>query len=426
MADFRIEPSRLQGSVVIPPSKSHTMRAVLLAALSEGVSRIEGFLDSPDVHAMIHAVRLLGAEVIIDNTLLRIRGCGGKLCTADDVIQCGNSGQVLRFIGAIAGLNSTYTLLTGDASIRHNRLATPLLSALKQLGAFAASSRGDGHAPLLIKGPFSKDQARLSGQDSQPVSGLIIAAAYAPHPIELFVDEPGETPWIDLTLHWLDKLGISYVAKDYTYYRLQGNAKTQGFTFKVPGDMSTAAFPIAAALVTGSSLIVYNIDRDDVQGDKALIDVLQQMGARIHYDPYAKALHIEASASLQGMQIDVNACIDALPILAVVGCFAEGSTELVNAEIARKKESDRIACIAQELRKMGASLEEKPDGLVIYPSKLYGAELQAHHDHRIGMSLCVAALAADSPSILRGVECIGKSYTDFPMDFRSMGAKIEE
>jgi 5-enolpyruvylshikimate-3-phosphate synthase len=161
-----------------------------------------------------------------------------------------------------------------------------------------------------------------------------------------------------------------------------------------------------------------------VQGDKAMIDLLQQMGARIHYDPNAKALHVERNSSLQGKRIDVNACIDALPILAVVGCFSEGVTELVNAEIARKKESDRIACIAHELRKMGASIEEKPDGLVIYPAKLHGAELQAHRDHRIGMSLCVAALAASSPSLIRGVECIDKSYRNFAFDFQSLGAKI--
>jgi 3-phosphoshikimate 1-carboxyvinyltransferase len=424
MADFRIEPSCLKGSVTVPASKSHTMRAILFACLSEGISRIEGYLDSPDVQAMIHAVCLLGAEVNSEGDILHVRGWNGHFRAAEDVIQCGNSGQVLRFVGAVAGLIPAYTVLTGDVSVRHNRPAAPLLSALQQLGAFAVSSRGDGHAPLLIKGPFAKDKARLDGQDSQPVSGLLIASAYAPHPIELFVDNPGEKPWIDMTLHWLGKLGISYVAQDYSYYRMQGSAKTKGFAFRVPGDLSTAAFPIAAALVTGSSLAVHNIDLDDVQGDKQIIALLQQMGARIHYDSDAKVLHIEKGAALQGARIDVNAFIDALPILAVVGCFAEGVTEIVNAQGARKKESDRIFCIAQQLRKMGAVIEEKHDGLLIYPSELRGAELDAHRDHRIAMSLSVAALAARGPSTIRGVECIAKSYPDFAVDFQKIGAKI--
>ena len=424
MADFRIEPSCLKGDVIVPPSKSHTMRAILFAALSEGISRIEQFLDSPDTQAMIDAVRLLGAEVDRESAILHIHGCAGKPRIAGDVIHCGNSGQVLRFIGALSGLIPQYTILTGDASIRHNRPVKPLLDAMQQLGAFAASSRGDGHAPILIKGPFSNREATLDGQDSQPVSGLLIASAFAPHPIELHVINPGEKPWIDLTLHWFDKLGISYDVKDYTYYRMQGGAQTMGFDFTVPGDFSTAAFPIAAALLTDSELTLHNIDGDDVQGDKAIIPVLELMGARFISDKAKQTLRMEKGTPLNGMRIDVNDLIDALPILAVIGCFAAGRTEIVNAAIARKKESDRIVCMAHELKKMGAHIEERPDGLVIHQSKLHGAELDAHRDHRIAMSLSVAALAADGPSIIHGVECIDKTYPHFYRDFEGLGAKI--
>jgi len=424
MADFQIGPSTLSGSFAIPSSKSHTLRAILFGALGKGTSRIEQFLVSPDTDAMIEAVRQLGAKVKKEGHLLEIHGFGGKPQIPDDVIQCGNSGQVLRFIGALAGLLPSYTLLTGDFSIRHNRPVRPLLDALQQLGAFAVSSREDGHAPIVIKGPFLKSSATLDGADSQPISGLLIAAAFAPHPIELYITNPGEKPWIDLTLHWLRKLGIVYQAKDYIHYRIDGGSQISGFSYRVPGDFSSAAFPIAAALITNSELTLCNMDMDDVQGDKAILAVLQQMGAQFILDKSQKKLVIEKRHRLKGIRIDVNDFIDALPILAVIGCFAEGETEIVNAAIARKKESDRISCIASELKKMGAKIEERPDGLIIQQAKLHGARLNTYHDHRLAMSLSVAAMAAKNESLIQGVECIDKTYPSFLSDFRNAGAHI--
>jgi 3-phosphoshikimate 1-carboxyvinyltransferase len=425
MADVTIEPSQLHGSLTIPPSKSHSLRAILFAAMARGSSRIEQYLPSPDSMSMIQAVHLLGAKVRIEGQNLVIDGVAGQPCVAEDVIQCGNSGQVLRFIGAIAGLIPQYTILTGDSSIRHNRPVRPLLEALQQLGVFAVSSRGDGYAPILIKGPMTHRKASLDGQDSQPVSGLLIAGAFAPHPIELTIKEPGEKPWIDLTLDWFRRLNIPYHAENYTRYRMNGSAQVSGFNYIVPGDFSSSAFPIAAALLTHSSLTLHNIDMDDVQGDQAIIDVLQQMGARFIIGNKERTLVVQKGHSLHGMRIDVNNFIDALPILSVIGCFANGRTEIVNAAIARKKESDRIASIACELKKMGAQIEEKPDGLVIYESKLHGAELDSYHDHRIAMSLSVAALGASSPSKIHGIECTAKTYPSFYDDLLAMGAKIK-
>lgn len=424
MVDVRVEPSCLKGDVIIPPSKSHTMRAILFAALSEGVSCIERFLISPDTQAMIDAVCLFGAEIEVTPDVLYIRGCAGKPRAASDVIQCGNAGQVLRFIGALGGLIPEYTILTGDASIRGNRPIKPLLDAMQQLGAFAVASRGGEHAPIIIKGPFSQRVATFDGQDSQPVSGLLIAAAFAPFPIELYVTDPGEKPWIDLTLHWLDKFGIAYEARNYTYYRVEGNSHIPGFRYRVPSDLSTAAFPLAAALLTRSELTLHGIDIDDVQGDKVLFSVLERMGSSVYIDKMQKTLSVGKLDQLQGMRIDANDFSDALPILAVIGCFAHGTTEIVNAQIARKKESDRVACMTRELKKMGARIEEREDGLVIQQSKLHGAVLNAHRDHRIALSLCIAAMAAESPSIIQGVECIDKTYPHFIRDFQSLGARI--
>ncbi len=424
MGNYRIQPSRVKGSLAVPPSKSHTIRAILFGALAEGKSAIRHPLDSPDTDAMIHAVAALGAKIARDKDSLVIEGFGGRPRVPDNVIESGNSGQVLRFIGALGGLMPHYTVITGDASIRHNRPVKPLLSAMAELGAFAESARGDGYAPIIVKGPFTKQKASLEGADSQPVSGLLIAAAFASHPIELTVINPGEKPWIDLTLDWLRKLGIPYSMRDYAWYRMEGGARIQGFSYDVPGDFSTAAFPIAAALLTGSELELANLDMGDVQGDKAIIRVLQEMGAVFDIDSKRRTLKVKKS-HLKGIRIDINDFVDALPILAVVGCFAEGKTEIVNAAIARKKESDRIHAIAHELKKMGAKIEERPDGLVIEHSILRGAVLDTYHDHRLVLSLSVAALAAESPSVVCNVECAAKTYGSFFEDFRGIGARLE-
>lgn len=426
MAKYRISRSRLQGTLTIPASKSHTLRSILFAALAHGSSRIESFLPSPDTNAMIEAVRLLGAKVEIQGESLTIQGFGDKFNVAEDVIQCGNSGQVLRFIGAIAALLPNYTILTGDHSIRHNRPVQPLLDALTKLGATALSSRGDGYAPILIKGPITGRSTTLDGQDSQPVSGLLIAAAFAPHPIEIYVTNPGEKPWIDLTLYWLRRLKIPYHAQNYTHYQMQGNAKIDPFEYRVPGDFSTAAFAIAAALLTQSELLLTNIDMSDIQGDKQIILILEQMGAHFEIDAKQKTLRVLKTAGLRGIRIDVNDFIDTLPILAVIATFAQGTTEITGAAIARKKESDRIHTITQELKKMGANIEERADGVIVQSSNLHSATLHTYHDHRLVLSLSVAALAAEGESTILGVEAAMKTYPNFYQDFLSIGANIQQ
>ena len=396
----------------VPASKSHTLRAILFAALAEGTSCIENFLTSPDTEAMIKAVCALGARVqVLTAGRIKIQGVAGKLQPPNDTIQCGNSGIVLRFIGALAALLPHPTILTGDASIQQRRPAMPLLDALNQLGASAISLKGNGFAPLRIQGPITGRSAVLGGEDSQPVSGLLIAASLAPHSIALHVKNPGEKPWIDLTLHWLRRLGIQYERQGYSYYRLEGNAKIDAFSYAVPGDFSSAAFPIAAALISNTELTLHNLDPEDCQGDKAVLSALEQMGARFEWKD--KNLFVRKGARLKGCRIDVNDFIDALPILAVIGCFAEGRTELIGAAIARKKESDRIHAMETELKKMGARVEETPNGLVIYSSALHGADLQSYNDHRVAMALAIATLGAASSCTIADTACVAKTYPTF-------------
>jgi 3-phosphoshikimate 1-carboxyvinyltransferase len=376
---------------------------------------------------MIRALSQLGASIERRGEQIRVRGTGGELHIPDDVINCGNSGLVLRFVGALAGRLSGYTLLTGDASIRSQRSAQPLLDGLTQLGAWAISTRSNGKAPLAIRGPWAGQKATIEGSDSQPVSGLLIAGAWSPYPLELTVLNPGETPWVDLTLDWLRRLQIPFEAKGHTHYRVEGGADIPGFCYRVPGDFSSAAFPIAAALVTRSRLTVENLDFADPQGDRYVLEILQQMGACFTLDPERGRVEINSSGELCGATIDCNRCIDALPILSVIACFARGTTKIVNAAIARGKESDRIRAMTCELKKMGAHIEELHDGLIVeggFP--LQGASVDSHADHRVAMSLAVAALGARGTTWIQRIDCIRKTYPAFANDLSRVGARLWE
>ena len=393
------------------------MRALLFGLLAKGKSVIHDPLPFPD---MIRACRLLGASV--EEFPDHIEMLGTKINGAKEVIDAGNSGLILRFVGAIAALSSNPILLTGDHSVRTNRLVQPLLDGLTQLGADAYALEGNGKAPISVQGPLQPGQCTIDGHESQPVSGLLIAAAFSSGPTEIFVRHPGELPWVQLTLDWLDRLGIPYTQKNGEYYRLNGHASIEGFSYHVPGDLSSIAFPLAAAILTHSEIVLENVDLADPQGDKRLITLLQQMGARIEVDE--QSVHVRQGGTLSGIQVDINDCVDALPILAVMGCFAEGETVLTGAEIARKKECDRISGIVTELKKMGAQIEERQDGVVVQRSSLKGGQVQSYDDHRMALALAVAGLAAEGKTQVSRVECVSKTFPHFQTQMQKLGAQI--
>lgn len=401
------------------------MRAIFFAMMAHGRSRIHHYLHSPDTDAMIHACQYLGAEITRQQDTLEILGVSGKPKVPTQIINVGNSGQVLRFIGAISGLIDGYTILTGDDSICHRRPVQPLLDGLEQLGCFAKSSKGDGHAPIIIKGPLKHDKILINGMDSQPVSGLLMLAAFAPYPIEINVAQPGEKPWIDLTLDWFKRLNIPFICQNHEYYYMCGGAQISGFEYYVPGDFSSAAFPLCAAAITGQSLSIENIDMRDAQGDKRIVEILIQMGVPIDIFETGLQLRKNPHSKLQGFDLDINDCIDALPILTVLACYASSPSRMRGASVARFKESDRISSIVLELRKMGANLIEHADGLDIMPSKLKGARVLSHHDHRIAMSLAIAGLKAEGCTDIYDTDCIDKSFPDFVKVFQKLGARIE-
>lgn len=418
-----IYPSAISGSIVVPPSKSQTLRAILFASLAKGDSTIHNYLQADDSRAMITACRTLGAKIQIHPNHLHI---SGGIQAAADVIDAKGSGLVLRLIGAVASLLDSYTVITGDDAVRSRRIIQPLLDGLSQLGAFAVSTKHDRLAPIIVRGPLKGGRAVVEGQDSQPISGLLLAAALAKNPSIIEVNHPGETSWIEVTLDWLRRFGIAVKRQQFAYYSLDGGGEITPFIYTVPADYSSAAYPIAAALVTQSELTLCNIDLNDSQGDRELIFLLRSLGAAIEVVESERKIYIYKSGKLSGGSFDINRMIDALPILAVIGCFACSPVVLFNAQAARYKESDRIRAIVQELQKMGAHIEEQSDGLKIFPgSMLKGSILETHADHRIAMSLTVAALAAKGPSQMYQADAVQKTYPSFFMDLKNAGARIE-
>ncbi|MBA3721651.1 MAG: 3-phosphoshikimate 1-carboxyvinyltransferase [Parachlamydiaceae bacterium] len=415
----------LRGTITIPSSKSHSIRAILLGAMAEGKSSIKNALNSPDITQAITAAKQLGAYIEVSNNNLVINGVGGKPCAVDSVIDVGNSGQVLRFVAALTSLNNTHTILTGDHSIRTNRPIQHLLEGLEKLNVSAESITQNGYAPIKVKGPMIAGETTLSGEDSQPVSALLMASAFVDGITTINVKNAGEKPWINLTLSWLDRLGISYTNDEYERYTVNGKSIHKGFTYTVPSDFSSLAFPLVAALITNSEITIENVDMNDIQGDKLIIPLLKEMGGNIVEDPIHKRLHVKRGSKLQGKVIDVNPMIDAIVILAVLGCFANGETHIFNGRNARNKECDRIECITMELRKMGADITATDDGLIIRKSNLNGATVKSHDDHRIALSLLVASFAARGETCVEGIECIDKSYLGFIDDMNAIGAHIK-
>ena len=418
---------RLRGSVTIPPNKSHSFRALIMAGLAKGTSRILRPAVSNDWMLGTEALEQFGATVLPHaNNEWEVIGTGGvtQLKTPDDVIRCGNSGIILRFFTGLAACAEGYTVLTGDESLRHIRPMQAMIDSLNQLGAWAVSSKGDGHAPILVRGRLKGGSATMDGEDSQPVSATLMAAALADAPTELIVKNPGEKPWIGVTLDWFDRVGIEYSNTDCAHYRVRGKGQWDAFEYPVPLDWSAALYPIVAGLIVPNSEVrVPNMSIEDSQGDKKVLDILRAMGGQIEVEGDTI---IARSSTLQGCEIDCNDFIDQLPLLAVVGAVAEGETTLTNAAICRDKECDRIAAMREALTAMGANVEERPDGLVLKHSQLRGAKLPSWHDHRMVMTLAVAGLVAEGQTIIQDTQCVKKTFPHFPEQMIGIGADLRK
>jgi len=415
--------SHLSGTVDVPGSKSHTIRAVIIASLAHGESVIKKPLDSLDTRSCAAAVRAFGADIVIEPSQWKVTGVGNDLRLPDNVIDVGNSGTTLYMIMGTAALARGHSVITGDHQIRR-RSASPLIDALNSLGAEVISTRNNGMAPVVVKGRMRGGHTSVAGISSQYVSSLLMSCPLAAENSTLKITELNERPYVHMTLDWLDYQGIQLeYDDDLSSIHIEGGQSYNAFSRSIPGDFSTATFPLCAGALAGGEVILNGLEMDDPQGDKAVIDILSDMGAEITF--FGKSVSVRGG-TLKGVDADMNAIPDALPMLSVCACYAGGTTVLHNVKQARMKETDRIAVMAAELKKLGADVEELPDGLRIKGTGLKGGSVHGHGDHRVVMALTIAGFAAEGPVTVDTAESAGITYPGFWDTMRSLGAKIEE
>ncbi len=415
-----VEPSALQGTVEIPGSKSHTIRAVAIAALANGDSIIEEPLVSEDALAAFRAYRAFGATIADEGRLWRVTGINGAPQTPDNVIDTANSGTTMRIaLGSAALLRGGLAVLTGDDQVRR-RPCGPLIQALNDLGAKACSTRATGTPPVVVEGRLRGGNTRIEAVTSQYVSSLLINTPLADGDTHLRVPLLNEKPYVEMTLDWLKRQGIRVEhAEDLSEFHIPGGQSYPPVRRRIPGDFSSATFFLAAGALGNNDIVSNGLDLGDTQGDKAVVDYLRQMGADISIEE--TSIRVKAGA-LTGNELDLNATPDALPMMAVVGCFARGTTRLVNVPQARLKETDRIAVMRLELEKLGARITELPDGLIIEESALHAGTVEGHGDHRVVMALAIAGTRIPGGLTIRGYEAVSVTFPGFLEALHGLGA----
>ncbi|MDR1376149.1 MAG: 3-phosphoshikimate 1-carboxyvinyltransferase [Synergistaceae bacterium] len=414
---------KLGGSVTIPGSKSHTIRSLFIASLADGESVIRAPLISKDSISAVSACRAFGAVITEEENLFKVKGFGRKPRLPENIIDVGNSGTTMIFSMSMASLVDGVTILTGDEQIRR-RPVGPLIDALGELGVDIFSARADGNPPVVIKGlrKASKDAScRIDAQISQYLSSLLIHAPLFDRDIDIDISKLLEIPYVEMTLWWLNKFGIRYENEDFKHFHIYGKQSYSPFDQTIPGDFSSATFFAVLSAISGSEIFMKNLDMSDVQGDKEVVRMLERMGARITVKTEGLAIRGD---HLTGTELDLGNTPDAICAMAVAGCFAKGETKIENVAQARLKETDRIAVMATELKKMGADIEERDDGLVVRHSALKGTEVDGHGDHRVAMSLAVAGLMAEGVTTISGAEAVSVTFPEFSKLIEKCGGNI--
>ncbi|MGK7345620.1 MAG: 3-phosphoshikimate 1-carboxyvinyltransferase [Candidatus Nitrospinota bacterium M3_3B_026] len=417
---FAVKPSRIRGEARIPASKSHTIRAVFIAALAGGVSTIRNPLESSDGRSALTAVSALGAEAEAAADAWRIRGTGGRITAPGAPVDVGNSGTTARFILSMASLGSVPITITGDRSTSARPMG-PLLEALSNLGARTESA--NGKLPATVTGPLKGGKTKVDGATSQYLSSLLVHTPLAPEDTTLMLARLNEKPYADMTLAWLDKMGIEYEREGYELFRTRGGQGYRPFEETIPGDFSSATFFACMGAIPGNEVTLLGLDMNDPQGDKAVFGYLEQMGARVTVGDDRVTV---TGAELAGVELDLNATPDALPAMAALAALAEGTTRLGAVPQARIKETDRIAVMAGELAKMGIRCEEEPDALIIHGGEPSGAQVTGHGDHRVVMSLALLASAAGGETVIDTAEAVNITFPTFPELFVSVGGVLEK
>ena len=409
----------ISGSLEVPGDKSISHRYAMLASLAEGASDITHFSAAADCRSTLDCFSGLGVKIDIQGDRVRIDGLGLEgLRRPRQTLDAGNSGTTMRLLAGILAGQEFRSTLDGDASLRRRPMRR-VMDPLAQMGARIHAHEG-GFAPLKIDGTrLSPLDYKLPVPSAQVKSAVLLAGLFADGVTS--VTEPVRTR--DHTELALAEFGAQLDHEGRTI-RIHGRPRLKGRTLAVPGDLSSAVFFLAAAMVLPeSNLVLHNVGLNPTRS--AVLDVLGSMGAPVSLVSI-RSEHGElvgdvsvAHEPLKGGTIEGDAIaqlIDELPAIAVLGPYTEEGIEIRNAAELRVKESDRIAVLAENLRRMGAQVEELPDGLRVggrSAGRLHGAEIEPHGDHRMAMAFAVAALGAEGETVIRDAECAAVSYPDF-------------
>ena len=405
---------KVNAVIEVPGSKSITQRALIAAALADGKSTLLGPLASEDTAFTAMALRAMGIDVESEGKEWQVQGGGGRIETPKKEIYLGNNGTATRFLTSVASLGKGVFTITGEKRMEERPIA-PLMSALAGWGVDIKSIRGTGCPPLEIRADGIRGGKTVlpEGKSSQYLSSLLLVAPYARQKAELEVAGTlPSKPYVTMTTAVMEFFGIKVHANDsLTRFEIdQGSYQSRDYL--IEGDASGASYFFAAAAVTGGTVTVTNVPRESLQGDTALVEMLEKMGCRVDYD---RGITVTGPEELTGIEVDMGDCPDVAPTLAVAAAMARGRTVIRNVAHLRIKECDRLHAMATELSKLGVRLEERPDELVIDGSGkdgLHGAEIDTFNDHRIAMCFGVAGLVV--PGIrVRNEGCVAKSFPDF-------------
>ena len=434
--------SVLSGHITVPGSKSHTIRALILAAMADGTSHISNPLPSNDCLSTAAAVRKVGAEVDFgegeNSGVWTVRGAGAGLHLPADQIDVGNSGSLMYFLCPVLSTLKGDCTFTGDESICR-RPVNHLVDALCQLGANAKCINGGITPPFSFCGPIDVNKKLVTeGALSQYISGFMMAASRLNGTLEMELWNPKETPYLTMTKLWLESVGVSVrISEDFKKISVTGPVPFKAFDKTVPSDWEGVAFPLVAALISGSEITIDNVDGSGSQGDDKIVEVLQSVGADIEWLRDEEKLIVRGGKKLttdslpnKELRVEMSAFPDAICALAVAACFIEGKTVFTDIDICRKKETDRIVAMTSELTKLGAHIVDEGNQLVVYGDggkSLHGGEVESFKDHRIVMSLaCLGLGLGDGESVIvNDAEWCSVTFPHFFEVMNEIGAGFE-
>ncbi len=424
----KINPTKLGGTISIPPSKSYSHRAIIAAALAtpnnkKDTSKIENLKYSVDITTTTDIMNDWGAEIQVLEDSEIIKGNSGKVTPKNEYVQCNESGSTIRFLIPIGISSENELIFDGKGKL----IERPLHSYYKIFDEKGIEYyHNNEQLPLKIKGKLSSGVYEIDGNvSSQYITGLLYTLPLLDGDSKIIINKTLESKgYIDLTLEMLELAGVKVANNNYASFDIKGNQVYNPFNYVIEGDYSQVAFWIVAGIL-GNEIKCLHVKKESLQGDKEIVEIVKRMGANIDvFDDYI----IVKPSKTKGTIIDLSQCPDIGPILTVLAALSEGETRIINAERLRIKESDRITAMRTELNKLGANIIEENDSMIINGvDKLTGGiTVDAWNDHRIAMALAIASIKTEGSFIIEGAESVKKSYPHFWEDFTKMGGNIEK